>query len=49
MFSKGFFPRVINSLPNNKNVDIFKMKAFVDNNSNVAQMMEFVFIGYKTF
>ena len=35
MFSKG--------LPNDKNVDLSKLKAFADDNLNVAEMMGFVF------
>ena len=32
-----------NSLPHNKNKDLFKLKAFADDNFNVAQMIKFFF------
>ena len=32
----------INSLPNDKNGNMFKLKAFADDNSKIAQMMEIV-------
>ena len=35
----------VNSLPNNKNLDWSKFKAFADDKMNVAKMMNYVFDG----
>ena len=55
MFSKGLFVRVvnlcgtelINSLPNNKILNVTKLKAFADGKINVAQIMISVFDGVE--
>ena len=39
MFSKPFFLRVVNPLPNDKILDVSKLKAIADNKLNVAKMI----------
>ena len=42
MFSNAFYPVVINTLPNNKTLDWFKLKAFSDDKINLAEKLKFV-------
>ena len=39
---------VLFCIPNNENVDLFKLRAFAENSLNVALMMEFFFVREET-
>ena len=47
LFGRGLNSRYINPLPHDKILALFKLKAFADNNFNLAQMAQSFFEGVE--